>query len=90
MLPVPGKSSGMCGGTTIFFPARRALLRHYSWSCSAREQSGVCRFRDGLARAAVLPQLKLDRLCSVVGGTADFDPKLAFTTTIAKGRGRLW
>jgi hypothetical protein len=43
-----------------------------------------------LARAAVLPQLKLDRLCSVVGGTADFDPKLAFTTTIAKGRGRLW
>jgi len=75
MLPVLGKSSGMCGGTTIFFPARRALLRHHSWSCSAREQSGVCRFRDGLARAAVLPQLKVDRLCSIVGGTADFDPK---------------
>jgi hypothetical protein len=75
MLPLPGKSSGMSGGTTIFLPERRALLRHYSWSCSAREQSGVCRFQDGLARTAVLPQLKVDRLCSVVGGTVDFDPK---------------
>src|SRR5439155_7192467 len=48
-------------------------------ACSAREQSAVCRFRDGLARAAVLPQLKVDRLCSVVGGTADFDPNRSFT-----------
>src|ERR1700730_10339308 len=44
MLAVPGKSSGMRGGTTIFFPARRALLRHYSWSRSAREQSGSVAF----------------------------------------------
>ena len=42
----------------------------------------VCRFRDGLARAAVLPQLKVDRLCSVVGGTADFDPKPTLTVPL--------
>ncbi len=29
-----------------------------------------------LGRVTVLPQLKVDRLCSVVDGTAEFDPKL--------------
>jgi hypothetical protein len=29
-----------------------------------------------LGRVTVLPQLKVDRLCSVVDGTADFDPML--------------
>src|SRR5947208_7326176 len=28
-----------------------------------------------LGRVTVLPQLKVDRLCSVVDGTAEFDPK---------------
>jgi hypothetical protein len=69
-----------------FLSWRRALLRHYSWSCSARAQSGVCRFRDGLARAAVLPQLKVDRLCSVVGGTADFDPEPTSDTVAVSDR----
>ena len=31
-----------------------------------------------LGRVTVLPQLKVDRLCSVVDGTADFDPKLPY------------
>ena len=28
-----------------------------------------------LGRVTVLPQLKVDRLCSIVDGTAEFDPK---------------
>src|SRR6266550_8345082 len=36
--------------------------------------SGVLPLRDGLGRVTVLPQLKVDRLCSVVDGTAEFDP----------------
>src|SRR6202023_2681440 len=35
-----------------------------------------------LGRVTVLPQLKGDRLCSVVDGTADFDP---FETPAARG-----
>jgi hypothetical protein len=31
-----------------------------------------------LGRVTVLPQLKVDRLCSVVDGTAEFDPKQSF------------
>src|SRR5437879_11389504 len=40
-----------------------------------------------LGRVTVLPQLKVDRLCSVVDGTAEFDPKLPFITIMAKRRG---
>jgi hypothetical protein len=36
--------------------------------------SGVLPLRDG-CRVTVLPQLKVDRLCSVVDGTAGFDPQ---------------
>jgi hypothetical protein len=75
MLPVPGKSSGMCGGTTIFFPARPALLDITAGRVPLGSNLGSVAFATALARAAVLPQLKVDRLCSVVGGTADFDPK---------------
>src|SRR5205823_5659464 len=32
-----------------------------------------------LGRVTVLPQLKVDRLCSVVDGTAEFDPYLPCT-----------
>ena len=34
--------------------------------------SGVLPLRDGLGWVTVLPQLKVDRLCSVVDGTAEF------------------
>jgi len=37
--------------------------------------SGFLPLRDGLGRVTVLPQLKVDRLCSVVDGTAGFDLK---------------
>ena len=33
-----------------------------------------------LGRVTVLPQLKVDRLCSVVDGTAEFDPFQTFNT----------
>jgi hypothetical protein len=74
MLPVPGKSSEKCGWTTISF-LRGPLIKTLQLVVFRSEQSGVCRFQDGLARVAVLPQLKVDQLCSVVDGTADFDPK---------------
>jgi hypothetical protein len=38
---------------------------------------------DGFGRAIVLPQLKVERLCSVVDGTADCDPK---QTKASRGR----
>jgi hypothetical protein len=37
--------------------------------------SGVLPLREGLGRVTVLLQLKVNRLCLVVDGTADFDPK---------------
>jgi hypothetical protein len=72
--PCRGSRAESVAGQRFLSCAAR-LLRRYSWSCSAREQSGVCRFQDGLARVAGLPQLKVDQLCSVVDGTADFDPR---------------
>jgi hypothetical protein len=44
--------------------------------------SGVLPLWDGLGRVTVLPQLRVDRLCSVVDGTADFDPLQKFWMTI--------
>ena len=35
-----------------------------------------------LGRVTVLPQLKVDRLCSIVNGTADFDPEETFNGTL--------
>ena len=35
-----------------------------------------------LGRVTVLPQLKIDRLCSVLDGTADFDPKWKNTNAV--------
>jgi len=43
--------------------------------------SGFLPLRDGLGRVTVLPQLKVDRLWSVVDGTAGFDPDCAKTRT---------
>ena len=37
--------------------------------------AGFLPLRDGLGRVTVLLQLKVNRLCLVVDGTADFDPK---------------
>ena len=55
-----------------------------SWAARSFTTLQLVVFRSGaiwglslsgrLGQAAVLPQLKVDRLCSVVGGTADFDP----------------
>ena len=153
MLPVPGKSSGKCGGTTIFccpakllkmsplvdgqsavstlrkwgqrrrvvtgiratallaerasqysgdrepvfygtaarlascsaavpvFPSNIRGIERFVWGLySAPIHSSSFRFWGAatsgrLGRVTVLPQLKVDRLCSVVDGTAEFDPQ---------------
>ena len=45
-------------------PIRSSSFRFWGAATSGR-----------LGRVTVLPQLKVDRLCSVVDGTAEFDPK---------------
>ena len=54
-------------GVTAVSVRRRFTASSFRFWVSAR--------RDGLDRVTVLPQLKVDRLCSVVDGTAGFDPK---------------
>src|ERR1700730_10498302 len=39
-----------------------------------------------LGRVKIVPQLKVDRLCSVVDGTADFDPEPTSDTVPASDR----
>src|SRR6266481_75291 len=62
-----------------WLPASRLLPRAAGWS-AATLCFGVLPLRDGLGRVTVLPQLKVDRLCSVVDGTAGFDPKRTSVT----------
>src|ERR1700680_3138665 len=62
-------------------PRHRAVLDGVS--VRRRFTASSFRFRGSatsgrLGRVTVLPQLKLDRLYSVVDGTADFDPELTF------------
>jgi hypothetical protein len=84
MLAVLGKSSEMYGRTPIFL--RAAFLERKQSSSANRYvnpgkragsagQFRVLPRRDGLGTVTVLPQLKVNRLCSVVASTADFDPK---------------
>jgi hypothetical protein len=67
------------GGVPIHYELHRAvaaLLEQFGWGlCS----TSSFRFRGSatsgrLGTVTVLPQLKVDRLCSVVDGTTEFDP----------------
>jgi hypothetical protein len=60
-------------------PRHRAVLDgvcvRRRFTASSLPVLGLCATSRRLGRVTVLPQLKVDRLCSVVDGTADFDPK---------------
>jgi hypothetical protein len=60
-------------------PRHRAVLDGVSvrrrFTASSFPVLGLCATSRRLGRVTILPQLKVDRLCSVVDGTADFDPK---------------
>src|SRR5467141_359004 len=74
-------------------PRHRAVLD----GVSVRRRSTASSFRfwgsatsRRLGRVTVLPQLKVDRLCSVVDGTADFDPKQKLSKWVREAAPVAW
>jgi len=83
------------------FPSNIHGISGFGWGLVRRRFTassfpvlGLCATSRRLGRVTVLPQLKVDRLCSIVNGTADFDPKptsnvLPFKNLGMLGAGRI-